>query len=110
MRKLYTQSLDIERLLQDLLCSYDYESYRRTFYSLGHHLANILNERISCAQSVALACASEDADWLAKGIVDSFKSPLDLCVYWSKRHNFGFDYDDNPIEFAEIEKAYGTML
>ena len=106
MRKLYTQNSEVEKLLQDLLCSYDYESYRHTFYSIGHHLANVLNERINHDRSVALACASEDADWLAKGIVDNFKSSLDLCVYWSKRHNFGFDVDNNAIEFAEIEKAY----
>ena len=106
MRKLYNKSPEVEKLLQDLLRTYDHESYRRTFYSIGAELASILNEKIDDTESVALACASEDADWLAKGIVDNFKSSLDLCVYWSNRHNFGFDSENNSLEFAAIEKSY----
>lgn len=106
MRKFNTTSPKVEKLLQDLLCSCDHESYRHTFYSIGVELASILNERIVDAESVALACASEDADWLAKGIVDNFRSSLDLCVYWSKRHNLGLDSENNLLEFAAIEKSY----
>lgn len=106
MRKFNTTSPKVEKLLLDLLCSCDHESYRHTFYSIGVELASILNERIVDAESVALACASEDADWLAKGIVDNFRSSLDLCVYWSKRHNLGLDSENNLLEFAAIEKSY----
>lgn len=106
MRKLNTQSPEVEKLLQDLLCTYDQESYRNTFYSIGAEFASILNERIHDACSIALACASEDADWLAKGIIEHFKSSLDLCVYWSNRHNLGRDSDNNLLEFAAIEKSY----
>lgn len=106
MRRLYNISPEVEKLLQDLLCSLDSETYRRTFYCLGAQLANLLNERIENGSRVALACASEDADWLAKGIVDKFKLSLDLCIYWSNRHQLGFDNEGNSIEFSEIEKSY----
>ena len=106
MRKLYTKSPKVEKLLQDLLSTYDHESYRHTFYNIGAEFAFALNERIDATETVALACASEDADWLAKGIVDNLRSSLDLCVYWSNRHNWGLDSENNLVEFSAIEKSY----
>lgn len=106
MRTLNIKSHDIEHLLDELLHAPDSISYRNAFYGLGVHLGAILNTKINKSQPIALACASEDADWLAKGIIDKFKYPLDLCVYWSKRHNFGTDSNNTSIEFSDIEKSY----
>ena len=106
MRTLNIKSHDIERLLDELLHATDSISYRNAFYGIGMQLGTILNTKINESQPIALACASEDADWLAKGIMDKFKYPLDLCVYWSNRQNFGTDSNNSALEFADIEKSY----
>lgn len=106
MRTLNIKNHDIERLLDELLYAPDCISYRTAFYNIGLHIGSILNTKINELQPIALACASEDADWLAKGIMDKFKYPLDLCVYWSNRQNFGTDSNNSALEFADIEKSY----
>lgn len=107
MRRLISKSKEIENLLNCLLDNDEVESYRSTFYSIGVELAKILNAQIGRnLVPVTLACASEDADWLAKGMLDTLESQVELCVYWSNRYNLGIDYNGETIEYSEIEKAY----
>lgn len=48
-------------------------------------------------------CASEDADWLAKGVLAAFPEKMALAVFWSKRLRIC----DNPkVELSPIVKSY----
>lgn len=107
MRRFNTDDRETIHLLNELTADKDAETYRCTFYNIGTKLSEILNNELSASsEPIALACASEDADWLAKGIIDKLSYPVDLCVYWSNRRNLGTDFNSNSIEYAEIEKSY----
>ena len=48
------------------------ESYRNSFYGLGKALGASLNQYTKNSYGkTMLACASEDADWLARGVLES---------------------------------------
>ena len=53
-----------------------------------------------------LVCASEDADWLAKGLIDSLHHDIGLAVLWSNRITIS---QDPKIEVSEINKSYVDM-
>ena len=45
------------------------DDYRHSFYLVGKALGKLLNERTHGEYgNTMLACASEDADWLARGV------------------------------------------
>lgn len=107
MRVFNTEDKEVHALLKDLEEHKTVNAYRKAFYNIGRKLSVILNHKLNDNPNhVALACASEDADWLAKGIIDGLKCPVDLCVYWSQRFNFGKSINGDDLEYAEIEKAY----
>lgn len=107
MRIFNTEDKEVLALLKDLEEHKTVKLYRDAFYNIGKKLADILNIKLNDYSShVALACTSEDADWLAKGIIDRLKCPIDLCVYWSRRIDLGRSMNGSKLEFAEIEKAY----
>ena len=46
------------------------EDYRRSFYLIGEALGRLLNEKTRGNYgNTMLACTSEDADWLAHGVL-----------------------------------------
>lgn len=97
----------IRLLLDELITSSNSDEYRDTFYKIGIKLGEVLKDKLTGASTpIALACTSEDADWLAKGIIDTIDAKVDLCVYWSVRLKFGNDNDDNPLEYSDIVKSY----
>lgn len=59
------------------------------------------------AEETMLVCASEDADWLAKGVeIGLGKGKLPISVYWSTRNTVYQSEDGDKIEISPIVKAY----
>ena len=81
------------------------EAYRDSFYQLGKSLGSFLNQ---CTDGnygeTVVACASEDADWLAHGVLDSLSlKHVSLAVFWNERITLD---DKNHIEYSPITKSY----
>lgn len=81
------------------------DDYRNSFYQIGIALGELLNNRTDCDEgNVMLACASEDADWLAQGVINSIsKKDISLAVFWNDR--ITIDYN-NGIEYSPIIRSY----
>lgn len=85
------------------------EAYRNAFETLGIELGHALNKKIGDvpAEETMLVCASEDADWLAKGVENGLgKGRLPISVYWSTRNTVYQSEDGERIEISPITKAY----
>ena len=79
------------------------EEYRNAFRTLGLQLGDNLKKLISRGERILVACASEDADWLAKGVLEKLPVDVGLAVFWSDR----IKVCDNPkIEISPIIKSY----
>lgn len=83
------------------------EEYRNSFLSigveLGHAAMDILPSKFN--KSTMLACASEDADWLAKGFLEGIGEPLlPLAVFWGIRKKLSNGRDINSIVGAYQDK------
>lgn len=82
--------------------------YRASFYSIGHELGivlkGILPEKFN--ESTLLACASEDADWLASGFMNGLGVPtLPLAVFWGSRKKL-----PNGVDINSIIRVYKDVL
>lgn len=72
--------------------------YRQSMYEIGRALANdIAREYGSPAEDVTVVCTAEDADFLAKGLIDRFEERrafkrIHLMCFWNDRQKInGFD-------------------
>lgn len=85
------------------------DAYREAFEILGIELGRVLAKKVGdvLAEETMLVCASEDADWLAKGVENGFgKGELPVSIYWSTR-NVVYQADNgDKIEISPIVKAY----
>lgn len=90
--------------------STDVEEYRNAFYNLGMQLGYIVantDEMKQAGKDVMLVCASEDADWLAKGVEQGLgKGELPLSVFWSSRETVGKDEKGEKMDISSIVKSY----
>ena len=87
--------------------------YRDAFRLLGIELGKVLASEYKSlsADQTMLACASEDADWLANGVEAGFGlGELKKSVYWSSREIVHVNEDGSKIEISPIEKAYEEMI
>lgn len=85
------------------------EEYRKAFEALGIELGHALATKVNDvpATETMLVCASEDADWLAKGVEDGLgKGKLPVSVYWSTRDTVYKSENGEKIEISPIIKAY----
>ena len=84
------------------------ESYRRAMAALGGELSKAVNRECGTLdRKVMLACASEDADWLAKGLMEGLDDcHLKIAVYWNDRVQVGQDAQGRKIEISPIVKSY----
>jgi hypothetical protein len=111
MRQLtpYAQSSKmVNALLTSLIDeSTDEKGYAASFYELGKALLSVTLQRFALTSGkVMLACSSEDADWLSKGILDQLgENNIDakLAVFWNLRVNLNNDAD---LSIAPITKSY----
>ena len=102
--KVIRNSLDV---LADKTTSVN--AYRNAFETLGVELGHALAHQVSDvpAEEIMLVCASEDADWLAKGVENGLgKGELPVSVYWSTRNTVYQSENGEKIEISPIVKAY----
>lgn len=89
------------------------EAYRNAFETLGVELGRILAQKVGdvLAKETMLVCASEDADWLAKGVENGFgKGELPVSIYWSTRNTVYQSENGEKIEISPIIKAYEESI
>lgn len=82
--------------------------YRSAFATLGKELGKIVAERIDniVSEEIMLVCASEDADWLAKGVVEGLnKGNIPISVFWSTREVL-YEDGSEKLEVTPITKSY----
>ena len=94
------------RAMQSLSCpQVTVENYRSSFYQIGQALGRALNVKTNQQYgNTMLACASEDADWLANGMLDTIthKNPS-LAVFWNSRITLDAR---TKLEYSPIVKSY----
>lgn len=82
------------------------EEYKRAMYSLGVEHGKMLKSKLQ-NKAVGIACTVEDADFLAKGIIDGLgcgPSSLSVACFWNKR--FPGDARMKVPDTAPIQKRY----
>ena len=102
----YEKNRDIIQLMHILSNpSTSIEVYRNTFYKLGKALGALLDEKKhSRYGNTMLACASEDADWLAQGVLSSISQKnVALAVFWNQRITLD---ETTKLEYSPIVKSY----
>ncbi len=84
------------------------EEYSGAFYKLGEKLSVYINDRLKQSKNVVIACSTEDADWLAKGIIDHLSvSKRNLVVFWNLRTN---PFENKTLTIAPIVKTYSEDI
>lgn len=84
------------------------EDYRKAFDDLGLELGKVLASDFEDvdADEMMLVCASEDADWLAKGIEKGLgKGRTPISVFWSTR-SVVYNENGEKLEISPIVKSY----
>ncbi|MCC8176847.1 MAG: hypothetical protein LUC85_11140 [Bacteroidales bacterium] len=74
--------------------------YQSSFFKIGVELGLAMQSKfaVDLSNSSLLACASEDADWLASGFLEGIKkSDLPVAVFWSIRKKLSNGIDISPI-------------
>lgn len=106
----YAQKSDAIKSLLDSLVDRGTPSqaYRNAFYQLGGALSDFIrhSKRLTNQTTITLACSSEDADWLSKGILDhleQYVGKINLAVFWNVRTNI---FDNSEFAIAPIIKQY----
>ena len=113
MRKLLNQQYEHSKRVECLLDTIadrntSVEAYRSSFYSIGKELGNIYKDThpLLLNTSTLLACASEDADWLASGFLNGIDKPtLPIAVFWGERERLS-----NGIDITSIVRTYRDEL
>lgn len=79
--------------------------YQNAFYRIGSALGDLLNKKVDDNYgNTMLACASEDADWLASGVLDSIsQKDVSLAVFWNERVTLN---QKTKLEYSPIIKSY----
>jgi len=116
MRQLnqYAENSDEIKSLLDKLVDQTTQSqeYAEAFYQLGGALSEFIRDSnfLSAKTRITLACSSEDADWLSKGILDNLEkhvANINLAVFWNIRANA---FENNALAIAPIVKTYIESL
>ncbi len=113
MRKFLSNKYEHSEIINSLLKTIadentSVEDYRSSFYSIGKELGIIIKNRLpdQYNETTLLACASEDADWLAYGFMQGLGDPmLPLAVFWGIRERLS-----NGIDVTSIIRTYKDDL
>ena len=102
----YTNEHSEIRIHLDLIANRNtsVEDYRNAMTALGQGLGHWMQDRIPPQTKTLLACTSEDADWLAQGILQGIiPTKPSLAVFWNHRTMpFGIP----QLTVAPIQKTY----
>ncbi len=96
----YTNDIGESNLDKLADSSTNVNDYSNALYLLGKELGNVLAKQIT-DENICVACTVEDADFLAKGIIDSLSilhSDISLACFWNQRQQ--------SISIAPIIKKY----
>jgi len=96
----YTSEVGKSNLAKLADASTNAENYSNALYLLGKELGNVLAKQIT-GKNICVACTVEDADFLAKGIIDSLSvlySDISLACFWNQRQQ--------ALSIAPIIKKY----
>ena len=96
----YTSDIGKSNLTRLADNSTNVEDYSNALYLLGKELGHVLAEQIT-DENICVACTVEDADFLAKGIIDSLSglySDISLACFWNQRQQ--------ALSIAPIIKKY----
>lgn len=105
---------DIGKALDTLLAKPKPEVYRDAMHTLGIELAkevwSRLGNAISNGHQILLACTVEDADFLAKGMVDFFGQTgsgdkVRLACFWNARSSNELDVSIAPVVKQYVERT-----
>lgn len=78
--------------------------YSEAFFKLGGKLAELINLKINSSDQVVFSCATEDADWLGRGILDNLSvKKFNLAIFWNLRTR---PFNDDNLVVAPIIKSY----
>jgi len=80
--------------------------YQQAMYQLGVEHGKVLKSKLQ-DKAVGIACTVEDADFLAKGIIDGLDgnpASISVACFWNKR--FPGDESKNIPDTAPIQKRY----
>ena len=98
----YTSDIGLSNLARLADSSTNAEDYSNSLYLLGKELGIVLTEQITVENiKLCVACTVEDADFLAKGIIDSLSdlySDISLACFWNQRQQ--------ALSIAPIIKKY----
>lgn len=98
---------EVQQLLQNLLlASTQPHEYQQIMTRLGQHLITAAIAEIPANHHVNVVCTVEDADFLARGIVDSLQKKIDqvtLSCFWNHRQKIGAV---DPVSVAPSFRRY----
>ncbi|NOQ81364.1 MAG: hypothetical protein GQ548_02400 [Methylophaga sp.] len=98
----YTTDIGLSNLARLADPSTNANDYSNALYLLGKELGEVLAKQISDEnKNICVACTVEDADFLAKGIIDSLSdlySDISLACFWNQRQQ--------ALSIAPIIKKY----
>lgn len=93
-----------KKLLSSLLVeNVSADAYRDAMFRIGQHLGNTLKNTLDTNKSYCVVATVEDADFLAKGIINSLESYVNkvyLTCFWNDRRKV------NDASVAPIYKKY----
>ena len=82
--------------------------YANALYELGRELGNVLCHKIGHRdENICVACTVEDADFLAKGVIESLNvcySQVSLACFWNQRQQLPFA--QQTLSIAPIIRKY----
>ncbi len=82
----------------------DPTTYSQTLYELGRELGQVLSVQVNDKkQNVCVACSVEDADYLAKGVIESLTAAsleVSLACFWNQRQK------QHGLSIAPIVRKY----
>jgi len=104
-------SEDARKLLDNLIDeNTDFEEYRKSFRELGEILGDVVRKDI-LAGKIMIACAAEDADWLASGFMKGLAfSNVQIAVFWNSRVQIAENEKMGKIEISPIIKSYVSKV
>lgn len=96
------------RLVDELPTVKEVIHYRAVMTRLGEQLALEVFPRLASLDGIVLICTNEDADFLARGLLDGLKAQgcePSLVCFWNDRVSLGVGDDRAPIVRRYVEQA-----
>lgn len=101
---------EIKRLLGILVEPVEPAAYRAAMTALGEQFVNVLRETLAGISRLLLVCTNEDADFLARGVLNGLNGMTGLTVHvaclWNDRVTTEGATSGERVELAPIVRRY----